>query len=260
MARASSSKKIARVAAASGDKRARRQRNIGYSAGLAAVVIIGLLLVAFARNANQAASANDKAPRANLGDGKKSDHWHAAFAVFICGQEQPAAQDSTAPDTLGIHTHGEGTVHIHPFASRAGGSGATLGKFLDRVGIKASSSEIRMPDGKIYRQGETTCGGKAAEIQVAHWKDGPKATGKKPDRVYTTGFDNIEFSENYGAYTLAFGPKGMQIPAPSGSSKLIANGQADAGGASSAPGAGQPVPGGSNGSGSPSGGGSPLTP
>lgn len=229
MGKASSAKKIARVAAASGAKRARRQRNLGFAGALAGIVIVGLLLVVFARNENQSASANDLQPRAQISPESRGDHWHAAFAIDICGQAQPAAQDRVQ-DTLGIHTHGDGVMHIHPFATRAAGKGANLGRFFDQVGLKVTDSEIRMPDAKIYREGDTTCGGKAGQVVVAHWKNGLKAAATKPDKLFTSGFRSIRLSENYGAYTVAFRPKGAKVEAPASASDLVNLGAADGGG------------------------------
>ena len=79
------------------------------------------------------------APRASIDPAKPSDHWHAAFAVDICGKEQPPVQDGPV-DKLGIHTHGDGVIHIHPFVTRAAGKGANLGRFFTQVGMKVTDS------------------------------------------------------------------------------------------------------------------------
>jgi len=60
------------------------------------------------------------------------DHWHSAFGVYACGE-------FTAPenpnDPRGIHTHGDGLIHTHPFEDAAAGENATLGVFFEAVGI-----------------------------------------------------------------------------------------------------------------------------
>ncbi len=228
MAKGSSARKVARVAAASGGKRVRKQRNIGFPVAIAAIVLAGLLLVAFARQSNQAVSANDTAPKANIDQNKPGDHWHAAYATEICGQELPPVQDGPE-DKLGIHTHGDGVMHIHPFVTRAAGKGAVFGKFFDQVSVHVTDSEIRMPDEKIYREGETTCHGKPGQVVLAFWKAALKAKGKKPDKVYTGDFSKVRFTGDFAAYTLAFLPKGERPAAPSSAPNLRELGAQDGG-------------------------------
>ncbi len=229
MAKGSSARKVARVAASSGGKRARKQRNLLFPMAIALIVAGGLLLVIFARGNNQSASANNTKPRASVDATKASDHWHAAFAVDICGREQPAIQDGPV-DKLGIHTHGDGVIHIHPFVTRAAGKGATLGRFFEQVGMKVTDTSIRMPNKKIYKEGKTSCNGKPGEVRVAFWKVGLKASGEKPDKIYTTELSNARFLGNYEAFTLSFLPKGATASAPSAAPNLLELGAADGGG------------------------------
>jgi hypothetical protein len=121
-------------------------------------------------------------------------------------------------------------IHIHPFVTRSAGKGATLGRFFDQVGMKVTDSSIRMPNKKIYQAGKTTCNGKPASVSVAFWKVGLKAAGKKPDKIYTSGFPKIRFLENYEAFTLAFLPKGAKASAPSSAPNLLQLGAADGSG------------------------------
>ena len=41
-----------------------------------------------------------------------TDHWHAAYGIYICGTLEPPFTDDADPN--GIHTHGDGVIHIHP--------------------------------------------------------------------------------------------------------------------------------------------------
>ena len=52
------------------------------------------------------------------------DHWHATYAVFICGQRQPNFPTWES----GVHTHADGVIHIHPFVHSEEGAGARLVK------------------------------------------------------------------------------------------------------------------------------------
>ena len=48
------------------------------------------------------------------------DHWHAAYGMYVCDHFLPPVTDAKE-DVLGIHTHGEGVIHIHPFSAAASG-------------------------------------------------------------------------------------------------------------------------------------------
>ena len=128
----SSARRVARVAARSGGGRQQpnKQRNWLFPASIAAVVVIGLGIVVYARSSSTSAGSNSTPPRAQLSAGQPYDHWHAAFATDICGKEQPPVADAHE-DTLGIHTHQDGLIHIHPFATRSAGKGAKMSRFFD---------------------------------------------------------------------------------------------------------------------------------
>jgi hypothetical protein len=161
--------------------------------------------------------------------------------------------DRTPEDKLGIHTHQDGLIHIHPFQAAGAGKQATLGKFLDQVGMKASTSSIQLPaadpfDKRTYKEGETTCGGKPASVQVVHWKNAVEAsTGAKPEATITSDPGKIRFSEDLGAYTLAFVAKGTTVPPPPASGEIEQKATVDSGASGAAtPGASipgdQPIP------------------
>src|SRR3546814_18842365 len=77
MGKASSNKKVARAAKAGGGRaRAAGERNILFPTMLAAVVILGTLLVVYARDERSAEAL--PAPLSN------EDHWHAAYGVSVC--------------------------------------------------------------------------------------------------------------------------------------------------------------------------------
>jgi hypothetical protein len=227
MGKASSAKKVARAARAGG-RRTGQRRQLGFPIACAAVVILGLLLVTFARQSNQAAADAVNHP-------KRGEHWHASYGIFICDRFLTDVADKGADDPLGIHTHQDGLIHIHPFTNQAAGKQANLGKFFDQVGMKVTDSSIKLPsaepfDGRLYEEGSTTCGGKPATIKVVHWKNAlAAANGGKPQKVYTSDFSKVHFTEDLGAYTIAFVPKGVAVPAPPGAAQITQNAQNDQG-------------------------------
>ncbi|MCU1496862.1 MAG: hypothetical protein JWM47_815 [Acidimicrobiales bacterium] len=228
MASSSSAKKVARVAAKSGSgSNAAKQANWLFPLAIVAVVALGAGIVFFARSENGGGGDNNTKPRAQLQDGEAFDHWHAAFSVNVCGKEQPAVQDG-AQDPMGIHTHGDNLVHIHPFSIRASGSRARMKVFFDQVSLKVTDKGFELPDGKVYKEGETTCGGKKGQVVIAHWKQAVGSSKAKPDQIFTSDFGDIRFTENYGAYTLAFEPEGTKdIPPPSSSEEIKTLGACD---------------------------------
>ncbi|MEY2403916.1 MAG: hypothetical protein QOD38_1467, partial [Acidimicrobiaceae bacterium] len=140
----------------------------------------------------------------------------------VHGEYQPAPQDATS-DVLGIHSHGDGLIHIHPFADSAAGRKATLGVFLDQVGITMTNETLTLPSGSTFTEGTTKCeGGKDALVQVAKWDHvADAAKGGKPNQIFTDGFDKIRLGENQ-SFTIAFMPEGSTIPAKSDVANRVA--------------------------------------
>ncbi len=222
MGKASSAKKVARAARTGGKVSSGTRRNIGFPAAIVVLVVLGVGLVVFARGTNP-----------GDGDPQLGDHWHAAYGVYICDRWVTNLSDR-GPDTLGIHTHDDGIIHIHPFLSGAAGNAATLGKFFDQVGVKVTDSSIELPpgdpyDGRTYEDGETTCDGKAARVVAAEWDDALTADDTPPDDVRTSGISGEHFDGNGAAYTIAFLPEDADIPAPLTASQIEELGAADGG-------------------------------
>ncbi len=228
MATSSSANKVARLASKSGGgANANKQANWIFPVAIGAILMLGIGIVVFARGENGGGNDASTKPRAQLSESQASDHWHASYAINICGKEQAPLADG-ATDVLGIHTHQDGLVHIHPFSLRASGKNATLKRFFDQTGITVTDTGIKLQDGKVYKEGETTCGGKPAELVVAHWKSALDAATTKPDQIFTKAFGSIRFTENYAAYTVAFVAKGTtDIPAPSTAAQVETLGACD---------------------------------
>ena len=233
MPSSSSAKKVARVAARSGSgspvgANAAKQRNWLFALAILAILGLGVGVVTFARSTNNDRSKNDTPPRANLGGTEPFDHWHAAFALNVCGNElAPIAQPATDPN--GIHTHGDGLIHIHPFGVNVAGKRAKMKVFWDLVDLKVTDEGFTDPaTGKTYKEGVTKCGNKEGQVVLAYWKDGSTAASTKPTKIYTSDFKDVNYTSDLTAYTLAFVPKGdTDITAPSASSEITTLGACD---------------------------------
>jgi hypothetical protein len=197
MGKASSSKKVARAARAGGTS-ARKAPKLGFPLALFVICVLGTLLVVYSRGS----STSEASP-------KLTDHWHAAYGIFVCDTFQPMlAQSASDPD--GIHTHGDGVIHIHPFNSSATGNNAKFGVFADTEGLKLTDDSFTMPDGTEHRNGDD-CGGKPGEIKLYRWNVDDPST--KPD-VFTKDFRNVQFTQDRQAITLALVAEGTEVPKP----------------------------------------------
>ena len=72
-----------------------------FGLGIVAIIALGIGVVAMARSENGGVGDNSTPPKANLQNGDPFDHWHAAFAVEVCGNEPEPASRSPRPTTTG---------------------------------------------------------------------------------------------------------------------------------------------------------------
>jgi hypothetical protein len=218
MARGTSSKKVARAARAGGGRvRGAGQRGFLFPATLTFIVVTGLALIVFARAERREATAVP--PRVS------QDHWHAAYTIYVCDEALPPILEFENPDNLGIHTHGDGVIHIHPFSENGAGRNATLGKFLRDTAVELSDTRL-VVGGETYENGDD-CGDKPGRVVVAKW-DSAGDPDEEPDLI-TENVTDIRFRKDAEAYTIAFVPEGTEIPKPETATKLEQLGAVDSG-------------------------------
>ena len=197
MGRASSSKKVARAASTGGGRTARGSRPLGWYAAIAVVTVLGIAGIVFSRaeyRQELAAGADGTAPVAN------KDHWHAAYGIYACDEFLPPLTDERDPK--GIHSHGDGIIHIHPFVRSAAGRNATLEVFADAIGLELEDDRLEVPGGETYNAGDDECDGKDAIVQV-----------KVNDKLVTEEVASIKLNDG-DLITIAFAPKGAELPKP----------------------------------------------
>jgi hypothetical protein len=213
MGKASSSKKIQRVQRAGTKKVAGQRRPLGFPLACAAIIVVGSVGVWLARDSK--VNVADAAPVIN------QDHWHYAFGFYQCDSYPDNLQkpSDATPDVLGIHSHGDGLIHIHPFSTSTAGNRATLGPWLDQEGITMTEDELTFPQsmgGDTFKNGDTcTIDGKKQEAQLKVFVWPPQASEKVKPTIYTDDFRNIRFTQDQGILTIAFVPKGTKkVPLP----------------------------------------------
>jgi hypothetical protein len=194
MGKASSSKKVARAARTGGSARASRNVNWGFPAAMIGIVVAGILLVGFVRQ--DAVSEASTPPRIG------KDHWHAAYGIYTCDTFAAPLGD-IGEDALGIHTHTDGLIHIHPFSSNAAGNQAQLGVFADQVGLVFDDDSFTLPTGETFTTGDD-CGGEEGVVRVIKWPSGDYTA--EPE-IIDSNFADIQFTADGEAFTIFFGPE-----------------------------------------------------
>lgn len=145
------------------------------------------------RRAELADTADGSAPLAG------KDHWHNAYGFYLCDAFAPSLGDVSG----GIHSHADGLIHIEPLTRQESGKDATLARFLDAADVEADDDSLQLPGGKEYVEGKTKCGDKDGVMQLKVNDEPPVTTG-----VTTRKMDEGD------VVTIAFAPKGSEIPKP----------------------------------------------
>jgi hypothetical protein len=210
MAKSPTTRKVTKVARTGGGRTKRGQTSWFFPALLTTVVVLGTFLIVFSRNQRQ---PDTTAPRIG------ADHWHSAIGFYLCDESTGAA--SFAPnlpdngqDPLGIHTHGDGVIHTHPFSSQAAGRNAQLRHYFDTLDVTVNETRIEIP-GQQRSNGDN-CGDRDGQVQVKVWDTrSPTDTG----RVIEGNPGNLRLGNNQ-LITVAFVPEGADIPKPPSEAQL----------------------------------------
>jgi hypothetical protein len=222
MGKASSAKKVARAARAGGRVSSGQPRSLLFPGVLAAVVILGLSLVVYAREDRR---NDDLGGVPQLGD-----HIHQALAINICGTEQPPIPEFESQ--IGIHTHGDGVIHIHPFSQLGVGANATLERYFKDareagLDLDLSSTELSYLD-ETYEEGEFECEGVDEPVlRMAYWEN-VQDEASEPE-ITTGDFTDIRLTTNGAGLTIFYGDPDADIPKPSNAAQLTELGAADGG-------------------------------
>ena len=225
MGKASSSKKVQRAARAGGRVSSGQPRSLLFPGVLTLIIVLGVALVVYARH-DRLQDDLDGVPQLD-------DHIHQAFGVNVCGEWKTDIPEFESQ--IGIHTHGDGVIHIHPHSQLGAGANATLGRFFenarDEGDIDTEISDTKLSYlGDVIEEGETECEGvDDPELLLAYWPDASD-TSALPE-ILTGDFNEQRLTENGGAITLFYGDPDADIPRPPSAPDLDALGAADGPGA-----------------------------
>jgi hypothetical protein len=204
--KASSSKKVARLAAKGKGKKVRFQNGTIFPAVVAAIAVIGSLLLVYSR-----ASIPEKNIEPSVGA-----NWQIPYGFYLCDEwREPLSGSKESPEEpgydlyldSGVNSRDDGVIYWNPVSepSVSAGRSARLDVFLDVYGVELSDSRLTFPDdqgGDVFDEGNTKCDGKDARLSVITW-DSPADTSKGQRDVANLGQQRIQKSGQVFAIVFA---------------------------------------------------------
>jgi hypothetical protein len=234
--KASSAKKVARLAQKGKGRKVRFQGGTLFPALIVGIAVVGAALIVYSR----ASIPNQNIPPT------VEDHWHASYGFYACDEWLPDLQGNKEEQDsagqlisdgfrrTGIHSHNDGVIHWHPYTSAATGRNAKLGVFLDVYGIKLSDDKLELPadqGGAVYEEGVTKCidaDGKSVDGEIVVYAFDAFDT---PDKytTYITNFDDVRLMQDGMAFSVVFAPAGSKPELPPSAASLPELGAVDGG-------------------------------
>jgi hypothetical protein len=232
----SSAKRVAKLAQRGKGRKVRFQGGLLFPGAIIVVMLLGMLTVLYARESR---------PDPGSFPPQVGDHWHAAYGFYVCDtwlpkitddKEETFVDSATGSEQLvddeyqltGVHTHGDGVIHYHPFSTRAVGRRANRGVFLDVYDIELSSTRLEFPEsegGQVYDlDDDYQCNGEDTEIKVVAW-DSFTDTGN--GQTYITDLDDVALRNDGMVFAIAVVPTGTEVEMPSWAANLPELGAAD---------------------------------
>ena len=216
MARTSSAKKIARLAEKGKGKKVRFQGGSVFPSVVLGVLVIGAVLIAYARQGGTVVDASVSAEQ----------KYATAFAFFNCDSlatdlNQADAATLNATDKFAAVTTenpsaiiGDGIVGWMPQVL-AGQRKAKLETIFGLYGMTVTDDSITIKDGPKISETDTQCAGKDAKISVYVWE---KKDENNPDQVpdpklSIASFGGVKIDDQM-TVVLAFAPDGVDVPRP----------------------------------------------
>jgi hypothetical protein len=124
------------------------------------------------------------------------EHLHAALGVNICGtftENVPQFETRAGTDTkAGLHSHGDGLIHIHPFVEEEAKDNATVGRYFEYAGNEVDEEHIAFGDELTVTNGDPCPDGRTGEVRWSvngEEQDGSPGDYKPEDQdVIVIGF------------------------------------------------------------------------
>lgn len=193
-----------------------------FPAVMTVVVVLGLGLVAYARQA-EPSNASSAAP---------SEIWYAAYGFYKCdgfmGALTAPTDDAQQPDNTKYQLNATkpGVIEWRPAGLPR--YRAKLGVFLESYGVQVDTKGITFPkdqnNGEALKTSDLKCKDKNgkevdAQVQVVVWGD---YSNEGDNKKYITDFKNVKIDEDGMAVTIAIAAPGVDIPIPASAADLKA--------------------------------------
>lgn len=158
------------------------------------------------------------------------EHWHAAVAAYVCGTWLPNPGEfensrANAAIRAGIHTHGDGFIHIHPFTSSEAGRNATFGEFLTYGGWSASADSVKLWGGPTGDPTKTTWsdGDRCPDADGNPGKGKPGSVVFEVDCRVVSGNPSDRPLRDQEILAIGFVEKGDSMPVPPNAASAPSN-------------------------------------
>ena len=203
--------KAAKAGATPSSSVGREQRSLGFPMALLGIIVLGIALVTFAWNARDVEALSPSF----------ADHWHLPYGIYDCREDGFLAdlEDPQTPNS-GIHTHGDGVIHLHPQSSTATGNNAQLERFLEATRAQLDGDDaLTFTDRDALTEDGAVCDGEPAILHVARFAPGSET----PEEVATEDLGSFRFRSDQEGIVIALVPAGADIPPPPAASVATAS-------------------------------------
>jgi hypothetical protein len=171
----------------------RRSGSLMYTAIMGGVVTLFIVLIVLTKQGGNAGAQAGP----DIGQ-----HWHAALGINICGQWKPNTPQYES--AKGVHSHGDGFIHMHPYSRAGAHENATVGLFLSQASEKVTQNSIKLGDGTDLTNGDE-CANLDKKPGKLRWSVNGEEKKGNPARYVPNDRDVI---------ALAFLPAGEDIGTP----------------------------------------------
>jgi hypothetical protein len=120
----------------------RKSGTLGFAAVIGVIALLGVIGIVASKGGDAGAKVGP-----NIGE-----HFHAALGVNICGQWKPNTPQYES--AKGVHSHGDGFIHMHPYSRAGANENATVGLFFSQADEKVSNDSIKLADGTDLKNGD----------------------------------------------------------------------------------------------------------
>lgn len=138
------------------------------------------------------------------------DHWHAIFAIYDCANDTYLPPLMSTDDPVGIHSHQDGLIYIHPWSDESGGENARLGLFFETMGVEVRPDRIVADDFGFDVLADDSCP-ESSVVHLRKWRFDFEAQIAKPE-IVTSNIGDVQFKNDREVYVLAVAPIDADLP------------------------------------------------